>query len=178
MQKNIFLTFIPILFVSSSLFLVACGQNNSDLKEKTEEISTKTSEPLTQGNMFDIARDVAEMQLKTNQYLSNLLETQTKIETALNQNDTVSLNQGLQSLESQLNGLNTALVSLNLKSQEIDEIRTHLLENSKKLLDAPFLTEKVDLSNENIDEIKEQIEKIKNEMFTLSAMLKPKQNSE
>lgn len=172
----------------SSLSLSACSEDMSKLQETANQVANganelnkaiqqkneqmqETSETLKSGNYLTIAQDVINIQLKTNDYVVELNETKAELEEALKTKNETILQELSNNLKAEITGLNQAVDQLNLKSQEIDEIRSHILDTNKKLLASPFLNGDLDLSKENLSQIEQQIGNIDEEMIKLAAML-------
>ena len=102
------------------------SENTSDSNNNNQSIA-KTTEDLKQGNMFYIARDVANVQLKTGDYVEKLQQSQANLQQAIQSQNQAELQQSVKTLTRELQGFNTALISLDLKSQEIDGIRQQVL---------------------------------------------------
>ena len=148
----------------------SANELNDAIQQKNEQVQ-ETSENLKSGNYLAIAQDVANMQLKTNDYLAELNQTKAELEEALKTENQAELQELSNTLKNQITGLNEVVEHLNLKSQEIDEIRSHILEANGKLLASPFLNGDFDLSKESLDQIEQQIGNIDQEMIKLAAML-------
>jgi len=151
---------------------VANGANelNNTIQQKNQQIQ-ETSENLKSENYLEIAQDVTIMQLKTNDYLAELNQTIIKLEEALKTANQAELQELSNILKTQVTGLNEVLDQLDLKSQEIDEIRSHILDANEKLLTSPLLNGDFAPSKENLDQVKQQIGNIDQEMINLAAML-------
>ena len=121
--------------------------------------------------MFYIVRDVADMQLKAGSYVEQLKQTQADLESAVNTQDHIQLQKAADQLQQQLKGFNSALNELNLKSTEIESIRTNLQTANQQVLASPFLNGQVDLSKVDFQKIKNQMGNIQSEMIKLAGML-------
>ena len=65
------------------------------------------------------------------------------------------------------------MISLDLKTQEIDNIRQHVLKTNKELLNSALLNGNIDVSKINIKQFEQQVGTIQNEMLKLAGMLIP-----
>ena len=128
--------------------------------------------------MFYIVRDVADMQLKAGDYVEQLKQTQTDLETAINDKDQQQLQTTAKTLQQQLTGFNQALTNLNLKSQEIDSIRQNIKQANQQVLATPFLNGEVDLSQVDFKKIEKQMGSIQMEMIKLAGMMIPQGQDE
>ena len=169
--------------MSSVLIISACGET----PESTQEVANKNSEinnqiqtaneqvqqsaeNLKSGNMFSIVRDVADVQLKAGTYITQLQETKAALQQAVNTQDTAQLATLVEQLDQQLVGFNSALESLNLKSQEIYGIRENIIQANKQILAMPLLNGQIDIKNIDLKQIEQQMGSVENEMIKLAAM--------
>lgn len=188
MKKFIQNAVSPFVMFSAGLLLIGCEQANkldatenetSPSSEVSEQVSTQSAtEPsataeLKSGNMFYIVRDVADMQLKTGNYIEQLKQTQTDLEAAVSNHDQQQLQSTAESLKTQLKGFDQALSSLNLKSQEIDSIRQNLMQANQQVLATPFLNGELDLTQVDLKKIEQQMGTIQMEMIKLAGMMIP-----
>lgn len=188
MKKFIQNAVSPFVMFSAGLLLIGCEQANkldatenemSPSSEVSEQVSTQSAtEPaataeLKSGNMFYIVRDVADMQLKTGNYIEQLKQTQTDLEAAVSNHDQQQLQSTAESLKTQLKGFDQALSSLNLKSQEIDSIRQNLMHANQQVLATPFLNGELDLTQFDLKKIEQQMGTIQMEMIKLAGMMIP-----
>lgn len=188
MKKFIQGAVLPFTIFSAGLLLIGCEQNvpseSTTQNNKDEAIQSNSSESseaqtkLTNGNMFYIVRDVADMQLKAGEYIEQLKQTQSSLENAVSSQDHQQLQAAATKLQTQLKDLNQVLESLNLKSEEIDNIRANILSANAKVLSSPFLNGNVDLSQVDLDKIGQQIGSIQNEMIKLAGMMISSSNNE
>lgn len=184
----------PFVMFSAGILLIGCEQANSpdsteDQTSQSSEVSAQVSESakdsteiskaeLKSGNMFYIVRDVADMQLKTGDYVEQLKQTQTDLETAINDKDQQQLQATAKTLQQQLTGFNQALTALNLKSQEIDSIRQNIMQANQQVLATPFLKGDVDLTQVDFKKIEKQMGSIQMEMIKLAGMMIPQGQDE
>lgn len=184
----------PFVMFSAGILLIGCEQANSpdsteDRTSQSSEVSEQVSESakdsaeiskpeLKSGNMFYIVRDVADMQLKAGDYVEQLKQTQTDLETAINDKDQQQLQSTAKTLKQQLTGFNQALTGLNLKSQEIDSIRQNIMQANQQALATPLLNGDVDLSQVDFKKIEKQMGSIQMEMIKLAGMMIPQGQDE
>lgn len=179
---------LPVTLLSLSLLFTACDQNvgqiqegASQLAEKAEQLNEKiqnsnehiqqTSEALKSGNILSIVADVADMQLKSSEYITQLQETKLALENAIEKKDNAAIDVAVKQLDTQLKQFNTSLESLNLKSQEIDNIRSNMMQANQQLLQSPLLKGEIDLSRIDISALEAQMGSIESEALKLAAML-------
>ena len=194
MKKFIQNVVSPFVMFSAGILLIGCEQANSpdsteDQTSQSSEVSEQVSESATDsaetskaelksGNMFYIVRDVADMQLKAGDYVEQLKQTQTDLETAINDKDQQQLQSTAKTLKQQLTGFNQALTGLNLKSQEIDSIRQNIMQANQQALATPLLNGEVDLSQVDFKKIEKQMGSIQMEMIKLAGMMIPQGQDE
>ena len=176
---------LPFALFSSGILLIGCEQatepNQQDIQTESSEQnqSANTQSPekaeLKSGNMLYIVRDVADMQLKAGEYVTQLQETQSDLQSAIEQHDQQQLQHAATALQQQLTGFNNALNGLNLKTQEINDIREKLLSANQQVLDSPFLNGQVDFSQVDFKKMQQQMGTIQSEMLKLAAMMIPQQ---
>jgi predicted Zn-dependent peptidase len=94
--------------------------------ENTQTISAKVQN-LSDGNMLNIAYDIAKLQIETDDYITTLKQSQLNLQQAIQDKNIQSLESATNNLKQELNGLRDVLLSLNLKSGEVDQIRQSLL---------------------------------------------------
>lgn len=171
---------LPFALLSSAFLLSACDQMNTAQTPTTDQDDSNatansntntTSAPLSSGNMFYIVRDVADLQLKASQYIEQLNQTKSELQTALDAQDPQQLQILATQLQQQLQGFNQTLSSLDLKTQEIDTIRQNLLTANQQVLASPFLNGQVDLSKVDFKKLEQQMGNIQTEMLKLAAMI-------
>ncbi|NNH78094.1 hypothetical protein HLH17_10540 [Acinetobacter sp. ANC 5380] len=191
MKKFIQNVVSPFVMFSAGILLIGCEQasspdstenqtsQSSEVSEQVSKESAETSKAeLKSGNMFYIVRDVADMQLKAGDYVEQLKQTQTDLETAINDKDQQQLQTTAKTLQQQLTGFNQALTGLNLKSQEIDSIRQNIMQANQQVLATPFLNGEVDLSQVDFKKIEKQMGSIQMEMIKLAGMMIPQGQDE
>lgn len=171
---------LPFALLSSAFLLSACDQMNTaqtpttdqdDSNATSNRTENTTSAPLSSGNMFYIVRDVADLQLKAGQYIEQLNQTKSELQTALDAQDPQQLQILAIQLQQQLQGFNQTLSSLDLKTQEIDTIRQNLLTANQQVLASPFLNGQVDLSKVDFKKLEQQMGNIQTEMLKLAGMI-------
>lgn len=138
------------------------------LDSSQEQINTTT---LKSGNMFYIVRDVADLQLKAGSYVEKLNNSKADLETAISEKDSQQLQSAATTLQEQLQDFNDTLTRLNLKSQEVDQIRENILSANQQVLNSPLLNGKIDFNQIDVKKIEQQMGSIQNEMLKLAAML-------
>lgn len=190
MKKFIQNVVSPFVMFSAGLILIGCEQANTpdstetqtsqssevseqDAQELTTESTATPKAELKSGNMFYIVRDVADMQLKAGDYVEQLKQTQTDLQTAIEDKDQAQLQDSADTLKQQLTGFNQALSSLNLKSQEIESIRQDLLQANQQVLATPLLNGEINLAQVDFKKIEKQMGNIQLEMVKLASMLIP-----
>ena len=176
---------LPFALFSSGILLIGCEQatepNQQDIQTETSEQnqSANTQSPekaeLKSGNMLYIVRDVADMQLKAGEYVTQLQETQNDLQAEIEQHDQQQLQHAATALQQQLTGFNNALNGLNLKTQEINDIREKLLSANQQVLTSPFLNGQVDFSQVDFKKMQQQMGTIQSEMLKLASMMIPQQ---
>lgn len=170
-----------------SLFtLVGCDQvphDNEQAEQNTEiEQSITTSENteasiaqdtqnLSKGNMLNIARDMAKLQIETDDYVTLLKQSQSNLEQAIQDKNVQKLQHTTGDLNQELHGLHDALLSLNLKSNEVDQIRQSLLSANQQLLNMPLLHGQTDLSKIDFAKIEKQFNTIQMDMVKLATLV-------
>ena len=115
--------------------------------------------------------------MKAGQYVQQLQQTQSDLQTAVQNKDQQLLSTSASELKQQLTGFNTALESLNLKSQEVESIRQQMLHASQQLLSSSFLNGDLDFSKINFAQIQQQIGSVQSEMLKLATMLLPQEKN-
>ncbi|MDN5512954.1 hypothetical protein [Acinetobacter sp.] len=190
MKKFIQNVVSPFVMFSAGLILIGCEQANTpdstetqtsqssevseqDAQELTTESTATPKAELKSGNMFYIVRDVADMQLKAGDYVEQLKQTQTDLQTAIEDKDQAQLQDSADTLKQQLTGFNQALSSLNLKSQEIESIRQDLLQANQQVLATPLLNGEINLAQVDFKKIEKQMGNIQLEMVKLASMMIP-----
>ena len=194
MKKFIQNVVSPFVMFSAGILLIGCEQANSpdsteDQTSQSSEVSEQVSESakdsaeiskpeLKSGNIFYIVRDVADMQLKAGDYVEQLKQTQSELQTAINDKDQQQLQATAKNLQQELTGFNQALTGLNLKSQEIDSIRQNIMQANQQVLATPLLNGDVDLSQVDFKKIEKQMGSIQMEMIKLAGMIIPQDQNE
>ncbi len=184
MKKFIPKAVLPFAILSTGILLSGCEQASepqSDDIQTTQSADVALNQPtettatadLKSGNMFYMVRDVADMQLKAGDYVTQLKQTQNELQTAINDKDQQQLQATAKTLQQQLTGFNQALTSLNLKSQEIDSIRQNILHANQQVLATPFLNGNIDLNQVDFKKIEQQMGSIQTEMIKLAGLMIP-----
>lgn len=188
---------LPFVIFISGMLLLGCNQaaeqsrqqdgaqaiETAQMSENTSDSNNnqstaKSTEDLKQGNMFYIARDVANVQLKTGDYVEKLQQTQANLQQAIQSQNQAELQQSVKTLTRELQGFNTTLISLDLKSQEIDGIRQQVLQANKQVLNSALLNGDLDISKVDFKKIEQQMNTIQLDMLKLAGMMIPGSNTE
>ncbi|MCU4494343.1 hypothetical protein KTI63_17975 [Acinetobacter guillouiae] len=188
---------LPFVIFISGMLLLGCNQaaeqsrqqddaqaiETAQMSENTSDSNNnqstaKSTEDLKQGNMFYIARDVANVQLKTGDYVEKLQQSQSNLQQAIQSQNQAELQQSVKTLTRELQGFNTALISLDLKSQEIDGIRQQVLQANKQVLNSALLNGDLDISKVDFKKIEQQMNTIQLDMLKLAGMMIPGSNTE
>ena len=192
MSKILANAVLPFALFSSGILLMGCEQavetpteqaadtTTSDLEPASQQQSPTAQTELKSGNMFYMVRDVADLQLKAGSYVEQLKQTQTELQTAVEAKDTQQLQSTATQLQQQLSSFNQVLGNLNLKSQEIDQIRDNIMTANQQVLASPLLNGQVDFSQVNLKKIESQMVNVQSEMVKLAGLLiqNPDQESE
>lgn len=191
MKQIIQSALLPFTIFTAGLILLGCDQARepqSTEQEKTEistpaeqNSSTQTSvektqqaiNDLSQGNPLNIVRDVADLQLKAGDYIQQLQTTQNDLQQALNDKNLTQIDSSLQNLKTQLTDFNQVLENLNLKSQEVENIRQKIEQANTQILASDLMQGKVDLSQVDLTKIENQMGNVQAEMLKLAALLLP-----
>ncbi|MCO8094063.1 hypothetical protein [Acinetobacter lwoffii] len=190
MSKILANAVLPFALFSSGILLMGCEQaveapaeqadtTTSDLEPASQQQSSTAQTELKSGNMFYMVRDVADLQLKAGSYVEQLKHTQTELQTAVEAKDTQQLQSTATQLQQQLNSFNQVLGNLNLKSQEIDQIRDNIMTANQQVLASPLLNGQVDFSQIDLKKIESQMVNVQAEMVKLAGLLiqNPEQKS-
>ncbi|EOA5166533.1 hypothetical protein ACH4EI_003737, partial [Acinetobacter baumannii] len=178
--------FFPFVIFASGMLLLGCDQTQDHAKEQesvqtNDQISdqaddsqqeitaTQNKTELKNGNVFYIVRDAANLQLKAGDYIEKLKDTQLDVEQAIQDKDQHELKTTVTTLKAQLEGLNQALLGLDIRSQEVENIRQSLLQANQQALSMPLLNGK--LEQINFDQIEKQLNTIQMDMVKLAAMI-------
>ncbi|MFM6904986.1 MAG: hypothetical protein ACKOUU_02815 [Acinetobacter tjernbergiae] len=141
--------------------------NNADI----ENITLQDPQDLSSGNMLNIARDIAKLQLETDDYAALLKQSQNSLEQAIQNKNTHQLQHAAGDLKQELHGLHDTLLSLNLKSHEVDQIRQSLLSANQQLLTMPLLHGQTDLSKLDFNKIEKQFNTIQMDMVKIASLV-------
>ena len=181
-------TLSTITLLAASFLLTACDQTppensylekNSefeqpsarDREKETMSKATISEENLSNGNMLNIARDIAKLQLETDDYVTLLKQSQNSLEQAIQDKNTRQLQHAAGDLKQELHGLHDTLLSLNLKSHEVNQIRQSLLSANQQLLTMPLLHGQTDLSKIDFAKIEKQFNTIQMDMVKLASLV-------
>ncbi|MCU4366299.1 MULTISPECIES: hypothetical protein [Acinetobacter] len=184
MSKILVNALLPFALFSSGILLMGCEQAteapveqeqstlSTDLKPVQQSDRTTTAQTeLKSGNMFYMVRDVADLQFKAGSYVEQLKQTQIDLQIAVDTKDTQQLQATAGKLQQQLTGFNQALGELNLKSQEIDQVRSNIMSANQQVLASPLLNGQVDFSQVDLKKIESQMVSVQAEMLKLAGML-------
>ncbi|WP_286739660.1 MULTISPECIES: hypothetical protein [Acinetobacter] len=184
MSKILVNALLPFALFSSGILLMGCEQAteapveqeqstlSTDLEPAQQSDRTTTAQTeLKSGNMFYMVRDVADLQFKAGSYVEQLKQTQTDLQTAVDTKDTQQLQATAGKLQQQLTGFNQALSELNLKSQEIDQVRSNIMSANQQVLASPLLNGQVDFSQVDLKKIESQMVSVQAEMLKLAGIL-------
>lgn len=178
MQVRLKHTLFILSLCSSSLLLFGCEQVNdiqNEGKMAIEEIHTKVSpvevnQELKSGSMLYILSDIADFQSNSSRYIEQLQQTQQQLKNAVNLQDHEQLQTKTQELKQQLTNFNQSLNSLNLKSQEIYDIRQNIITANQEVLASPYLNGKIELEKIDLKKIESQMGSVQSEMVKLASM--------
>ena len=185
MKKLVQGALLPFVIFTSGILLLGCEpspEQNSAAKVSSQQdhSNNENQEDIEQvqstfksGNMFYIARDVADVQLKTGSYVEKLTQAQADLQNAIESKDQNALQDTVKTLSQELQGFNTALISLDLKSQEIDGIRQQVLQANKQILNSSLLNGDIDISQVDFKKIEQQLNHIQTDMLQLATMMIP-----
>jgi len=186
MKKVLQGAFLPFVIFASGMLLLGCDQaqdrtKDQDSAQATEQtldqpdnsqeetLPKNNKNELKNGNVFYIVRDAANLQLKAGDYIEKLKDTQLDVEQAIQDKDQQELKTTVTTLKQQLKGLNQALLSLDIKSQEVENIRQNLLQANQQVLSMPLLNGK--LQQIDFDQIEKQLNTIQMDMVKLAALI-------
>ncbi|MCU4554391.1 hypothetical protein KTI87_17310 [Acinetobacter nosocomialis] len=186
MKKVLQGTFFPFVIFASGMLLLGCdqaqdhakaqesAQTNDEVSEQADDSQqeiapTKNKAELKSGNVFYIVRDAANLQLKAGDYIEKLKDTQLDVEQAIQDKDQQELKTTVTTLKQQLKGLNQVLLTLDIRSQEVENIRQNLLQANQQALSMPLLNGK--LEQIDFDQIEKQLNTIQMDMVKLAALI-------
>ncbi|MGL5405069.1 MAG: hypothetical protein ACRC9I_15270, partial [Acinetobacter sp.] len=140
-------------------------------KEMMSKATISEEENLSNGNMLNIARDIAKLQLETDDYVALLKQSQSSLEQAIQEQNVQQLQNTTGELKQELHGLHDTLLSLNLKSNEVDQIRQSLLTANQQLLSMPLLHGQLDIAQLDFAKIEKQFNAIQMDMVKLATLV-------
>ncbi|RZF51225.1 hypothetical protein EXE30_11665 [Acinetobacter halotolerans] len=179
--------------LATTFALVGCDQapqENHQIAEPNTEFDSNIStddanttppqdiQKLSSGNLFNIVRDVAQLQLKTDDYTALLKSSQNQLEQAIQEKNTQQLQNTTADLKQNLHGLHDTLQALHLKSHEVDQIRQRLLSANQQLLKMPLLHGQLDVTQLDIEKIEQQFNRIQMDMLKLATLILGNTDSE
>lgn len=196
MKKHLQSIALPVLIMTSATLLLGCepspdsnpsAQTQTDIQTEKTSSSDQINDPfqgqptqtadLKSGNIFYIARDVADVQLKTGDYIQKLQQLQADIQQSIDVQDQKNLHKTAQELNLQLRGFNDALTSLDLKSEEIDSMRQQVLQANQQVLKSPLLNGEMNITKIDFKKIEQQMNSIQMDMLNLANMVLPQSDS-
>ena len=136
-----------------------------------EMIKAQDTQNLSHGDMLNIARDIAKLQLETDDYATLLKQSQSSLEQAIQDQNVQQLQNTTGELKQELHGLHDTLLSLNLKSNEVDQIRQSLLTANQQLLSMPLLHGQLDIAQLDFAKIEKQFNTIQMDMVKLATLV-------
>ena len=136
-----------------------------------EMIKAQDTQNLSHGDMLNIARDIAKLQLETDDYVALLKQSQSSLEQAIQEQNVQQLQNTTGELKQELHGLHDTLLSLNLKSNEVDQIRQSLLTANQQLLSMPLLHGQLDIAQLDFAKIEKQFNAIQMDMVKLATLV-------
>lgn len=136
-----------------------------------EMIKAQDTQNLSHGDMLNIARDIAKLQLETDDYVTLLKQSQSSLEQAIQDQNVQQLQNTTGELKQELHGLHDTLLSLNLKSNEVDQIRQSLLTANQQLLSMPLLHGQLDITQLDFAKIEKQFNTIQMDMVKLATLV-------
>lgn len=142
------------------------NQDNS-----TEMIKAQDTQNLSRGNMLNIALDIAKLQLETDDYVALLKQSRSSLGQAIRDQNVQQLQNTTGELKQELYGLHDTLLSLNLKSDEVDQIRQSLLTANQQLLSIPLLHGQLDIAQLDFAKIEKQFNAIQMDMVKLATLV-------
>ena len=77
----------------------------------------------------------------------------------------------MKTLTQELQGFNTALISIDLKSQEVDDIRQKVITANKQVLNSSLLNGHLDISKVDFEKLEKQMNTIQSDMLKLAGMV-------
>ncbi|WP_038345811.1 hypothetical protein [Acinetobacter sp. A47] len=188
MDKLSFKTFLSVTTLVSLFTLAGCDQVPHDNDQAEQDTTIEQPMPasentqhdamvaqdtqnLSKGNMLNIARDIAKLQLETDDYVTLLKQSQGNLEQAIQDKNIQKLQSTTGDLKQELHGLHDALLSLNLKSNEVDQIRQSLLSANQQLLNMPLLHGQTDFSKIDFAKLEKQFNTIQMDMVKLATLV-------
>ncbi|ENU31853.1 hypothetical protein F991_00167 [Acinetobacter sp. CIP-A165] len=160
---------------------VAEPNTEFDSNISTDDANTTTPQDiqkLSSGNLFNMVRDVAQLQLKTDDYTALLKSSQNQLEQAIQEKNTQQLQNATTDLKQNLHALHDTLQALQLKSHEVDQIRQSLLNANQQLLKMPLLHGQLDISQLDLEKIEQQFNRIQMDMLKLATLILGKTDTE
>ncbi|WP_081403413.1 hypothetical protein [Acinetobacter equi] len=167
----------PVCLFSIGILLIGCDQSKVSSLQESENTSIEAAENKSEtsefrsGNMFYIIRDVADFQMSSNDYIEQLQHTKYELQTALQNKDQSLLTTSVENLKQQLTTFNDALAKLELKSEEINNIRKQLIQTNEQALKSSYLNGQHNFSEQDFKNFEQQLGNIQTEMLKLAQMV-------
>ena len=117
------------------------------------------------------------MLFRSDDYVALLKQSQSSLEQAIQEQNVQQLQNTTGELKQELHGLHDTLLSLNLKSNEVDQIRQSLLTANQQLLSMPLLHGQLDIAQLDFAKIEKQFNAIPMDMVKLATLVLGKQAS-
>ena len=118
---------------ATALTLTACDKTTNTATSTNSEASTTTPAPaatLSSANAADMKNDMAAIQTLANSKAQEALSIQQEIMTAAQKGDKSAITGLIDKLSTYVNGFNSELDGLTLKSSEADALRTKMKESN------------------------------------------------
>ena len=174
---------LPVFLFSSAVLALGCQPVTTPEEDTTPKEETITEHesvddqvmqskaPPVAGNVFYMMRDVAEVQLKVGDNISSLQQQSEAFSDALNsQNLTVAQTQRNE-LASQLRTLHNNLTQIELRSQEVSQLRDHMLKTTDDLLASKWLNSAITLNEKDLKQLQAELLQIQNNMLNIARLV-------
>lgn len=174
---------LPVFLFSSAVLALGCQPITTPEEDTTPKEETITEHesvddqvmqskaPPVAGNVFYMMRDVAEVQLKVGDNISSLQQQSEAFSDALNsQNLTVAQTQRNE-LASQLRTLHNNLTQIELRSQEVSQLRDHMLKTTDDLLASKWLNSAITLNEKDLKQLQAELLQIQNNMLNIARLV-------
>lgn len=168
---------IPLLLFVFTLGLAGCSSPSDESKAEQQTSNTTESQETKSGNMLYIVSDVAALKSNTSSYFDKIKQDQESLQQALQDNKPTVVSNSLSALKQQFTTMNQDLEKLKLKSKEVDQVRLQMISANKQLLESSIFNGEMDLSEENLDQLQQQLNSLQNNILELGTLLIPKNKS-